>query len=61
MEIPIINQLIHIKKLSLNAKRGFEIENLSADFSYTLTGLELKNLNLLTSGSVFKGNISLSY
>ncbi len=50
-----------IKKLSLNAKRGFEIENLSADFSYTLTGLDLKNLNLLTAGSVFKGNISLNY
>jgi len=50
-----------IKQLSLKAKRGFEINNLSSEFSYTMESLELLNLNLLTEQSAIKGEIKLSY
>jgi len=50
-----------IKQLSLKAKRGFEIKNLSSNFSYSLTDLALNNLNLLSKESTIKGDFSLSY
>ena len=50
-----------IKLLSLKAKRGFEIKNLSSNFSYTLKSLELLNLNLQTEQSNISGEIKFSY
>ena len=55
------NVKTNIQLLALNAKRGFEIKNLSGDFSYTLTSLELLNLNLKTGGSSIKGDIKMNY
>mgnify|MGYP002639901423 CR=1 FL=1 len=50
-----------IKSLSLKAKRGFEIRNLTSDFSYTRESLDLIKLSLLTEQSTINGEIKLSY
>ncbi len=50
-----------IKKLAVNAKRGFKIKNLSGDFYYNLNSLKLNNLNLETIESQIKGNILMEY
>ena len=50
-----------IKSLSLKAERGFEIRNLTSNFSYTLESLKLLNLNLITEHSTINGEITLSY
>ncbi len=50
-----------IKLLSLKAKRGFEINNLTSYFSYTKESLSLLKLNLLTEQSTINGEIKLSY
>ncbi len=50
-----------IKSLSLKAKRGFEIRNLTSDFSYTLESLKLLKLNLITKESTINGDIILNY
>ncbi len=61
LEISGPNVSTDIKLLSLKAKRGFEIKNLSSDFSYTMEALNLLNLNLLTEQSAIKGEIKMSY
>jgi len=55
------NVSTEIKSLSLKAKRGFEIRNLSSDFSYTQESLDLIKLSLLTEQSTINGEIKLSY
>ncbi len=50
-----------IKLLSLKANRGFEIKNLTSDFSYTMESLNLLNLNLLTEQSTINGEIKFSF
>ncbi len=55
------NVKTNIKQLSLKAKKGFEIKNLEGIFSYSLTSLQLKQLNLRTGGSLIKGDIIMNY
>jgi len=50
-----------IKHLSLKAKRGFLIKNLSSDFSYTIESLKLLDLNLITEHSTINGEIVMNY
>ena len=50
-----------IKHLSLKAKRGFIIKNLSSDFSYTMESLKLLDLNLITEHSTINGEIVMNY
>lgn len=48
-----------INELSLTAQRGFDINNLSGDFLYTLNGITLKDLILETRASKIVGDIAL--
>lgn len=50
-----------IKQLSLDAKRGFKIDNLSTQFSYTPDAIILKELDLSTQESQIKGDIVLDH
>lgn len=50
-----------IKKLSLLDHRGLFVKNLSAGFSYSKTGINLKQLELVTKESALSGNVVLSY
>lgn len=52
---------VNIKNLSLIAKRGFEIKDMQADFSYTSTNITLKDLNLETTESKIMGYVDLDY
>ncbi|TXD68491.1 translocation/assembly module TamB [Aequorivita lipolytica] len=52
---------VNIKSLSLIAARGFVIEDLETDFSYTTTNITLKNLKLKTIQSEIVGDIDLDY
>ena len=52
---------VNIENLSLRAARGFVIEDMQADFSYSLTNITLKDLNLKTTNSQIKGEIDLDY
>ena len=51
----------NIKSLSLKAARGFVVEDLKTDFSYTETNITLKNLDLKTLESHIVGDIDLDY
>lgn len=51
----------NIESLSLVAARGFVIEDLKTDFSYTETNITLKNLDLKTTESNIVGDIDLDY
>ncbi|MCB0464443.1 MAG: translocation/assembly module TamB domain-containing protein [Aequorivita sp.] len=52
---------VNVENLSLVAARGFVIEDLQTDFSYTTTNITLKNLNLKTTESQIKGDVDLDY
>ncbi|UCA55692.1 MULTISPECIES: translocation/assembly module TamB domain-containing protein [Aequorivita] len=52
---------VNIESLSLLAERGFAIEDMQTDFSYTETNITLKNLNLKTTESNIVGEIDLDY
>ncbi len=52
---------VNIENLSLIAKRGFVIEDMQTDFSYTETNITLNNLNLKTTESHILGNVDLDY
>lgn len=57
---PIVK--LNIKSLSLvAARRGFVIEDMQTDFSYTPTNITLKNLKLKTIQSEIVGDIDLDY
>ena len=51
----------NIESLSLVAARGFIIEDLKTDFSYTETNITLKKLDLKTTESNIVGDIDLDY
>ncbi|WP_330443602.1 translocation/assembly module TamB domain-containing protein [Flavobacterium sp. C4GT6] len=50
-----------IQKLSLLDHRGLFVKNLKAQFSYTLTNIKLKELELVTAESALKGDVTLTY
>tara|TARA_R110000751_G_scaffold102701_1_gene197593 strand:+ start:213887 stop:218257 length:4371 start_codon:yes stop_codon:yes gene_type:complete len=52
---------VNIENLSLVAARGFVIEDMQADFSYTETNITLKDLNLKTTESQLIGDVDLDY
>lgn len=52
---------VNIENLSLVAARGFVIEDMQADFSYTETNITLKDLNLKTTESQLIGDLDLDY
>ena len=52
---------VNIENLSLIAERGFVIEDMQTDFSYTETNITLNNLNLKTTESQIVGNVDLDY
>ena len=52
---------VNIENLSLIAARGFVIEDMQTDFSYTETNITLNNLNLKTTESQIVGNVDLDY
>lgn len=54
---PEVEAKIH--ELSLNAKRGFTVKKLEADFFYTLKGIVLNNLTLETRASKIIGDVQL--
>nr|WP_262913910.1 translocation/assembly module TamB [Aequorivita vitellina] len=51
----------NIKRMSLVSSRGFVVEDLQADFSYSLTNITLKDLNLKTTESHIIGDIDLDF
>lgn len=50
-----------INSLTLDAARGFNIENLKADFSYTLEAITFNDLLLETGDSFIQGDVVLCY
>lgn len=50
-----------IKMLKAREQRGIRISNLSTDFTYSPTQMELQNLNLQTPHSFIKANLELDY
>jgi len=50
-----------IKQLSLVSQRGFEIKNLTGNFSYSLSSIALKKLKLITDDSRINGDIIMNY
>jgi len=56
---PAVN--ITITKLSLLAKRGFEIKSLKSNFSYSQNSIKLNSLKLETKESLLKGDFLFNY
>lgn len=52
---------MRVNTLNFKDKRGFELENLSTDFSYTLHDMKFLNLNLKTKKSYLIGDLSFFY
>jgi len=52
---------VNIENLSLTAARGFVVEDMQTDFSYTETNITLNNLNLKTTESQIVGDVDLDY
>ncbi|WP_233494484.1 translocation/assembly module TamB [Mesonia sp. K7] len=52
---------VNIHKLNGKENRGFDIEQLTAKFSYTQDKIELKNMVLQTPESLLNGDVSLLY
>ena len=50
-----------IKSLTFDALQGYSIQNLQADFSYTLDAISFKDLLLETADSYIKGDVILNY
>jgi hypothetical protein len=50
-----------IKQLSLVSQRGFDIKNLTGNFSYSLTSIAIKQLKLTTDDSRINGDIIMNY
>src|SRR5690606_3500217 len=50
-----------IERMSFRHHRGLEVRDLVADFSYTRKNISLKNLDLETANSTFKGDVVLDY
>jgi len=53
------NVTAQINALALKAKRGFEIEDMRGDFSYTLDSISIQQLDIKTKYSAIKGDITL--
>lgn len=51
----------HINSLTFDAAQGYSIQNLQADFSYTLEAISFKDLLLETADSYIKGTVILNY
>jgi hypothetical protein len=51
----------NIQSLALDAKQGYRIKKLAADFAYTLDDIILKDLDLVTEGSNIKGEVILHH
>ncbi|MGO2102719.1 MAG: translocation/assembly module TamB domain-containing protein [Psychroflexus halocasei] len=56
---PIVT--VDINRLSSVMGRGIVIEDMQAQFSYTLEEMQVKNLNLLTSNSSIKADVQMTY
>lgn len=52
---------VNVKELSLIADRGFKIQDLKTDFSYTSTNMTLKNMTLETIESKISGDVDLDF
>ena len=50
-----------IKSLTFDAEQGYSIQNLQADFSYTLDAITFNDLLLETADSYIKGQVVLNY
>ncbi|MBX2827635.1 MAG: translocation/assembly module TamB [Flavobacteriaceae bacterium] len=50
-----------VNSLTLDAARGFSVQKLEADFSYTLSAITFKNLSLETYDSFINGELALNY
>lgn len=50
-----------IEKMSFLDHRGLFVKNLQSDFTYTKKHILLEQLDLMTSHSLFKGNVTLNY
>ncbi len=50
-----------IESLSLDAGRGYNIQNLSAEFSYSLEQIKIEEMLLETNNSFIKGAVILNY
>lgn len=55
------NVTAYAYKLSFNDHRGIEVKNLTTDFTYTKKNILLKELELVTVHSSFKGRTELRY
>lgn len=55
------NVKTHIDKMSFLDHRGLFVKNLESNFSYTKKQILLTELDIMTSGSIFKGNLALNY
>ncbi|EDM43076.1 hypothetical protein SCB49_12664 [unidentified eubacterium SCB49] len=56
-----INVTAKINDLSVEAQRGFKIEKLQTNFSYTSEALKLEALDLVSSDSELKGDLIFNY
>ncbi len=56
---PNVNALI--EKMSFQDHRGLFVKNLESKFSYTKKQILLTDLDIMTTSSLFKGNVALSY
>lgn len=50
-----------IEKMSFQDHRGLFVRNLESKFSYTKKQILLTNLDIMTTSSLFKGNVALNY
>lgn len=55
------NVYTFIEKLAFKDHRGLQMEQLTANFTYTKSNISLKNLEANTSESEIKGNVALRY
>ncbi len=56
---PNVNTII--EKMSFQDHRGLFVKNLESKFSYTKKQILLTDLDIMTTSSLFKGNVALSY
>ncbi len=55
------NVTTHIDKMSFLDHRGLYVKNLESKFSYTKKQILMTELDIMTAGSIFKGNVALNY
>ncbi len=55
------NVTTHIDRMSFQDHRGLFVKNLESAFSYTKKQILLTDLDIMTMGSLFKGNVALNY